>query len=230
MDLKFRSASVRKIPKSFSLSVIKEMRKDEFIPSEVDEGYLFLEKSEYDTYIFKYLNKVTLIHTEYNGNFTKKTDYDIKETIFEIDLKNSFMIVYSGKSQSDYFMRRLFKKIGYFDSFISINFIHFLSMLKQSNYIVQSEEAVINGFTHNEILIGKYIASIKSLDILHHVLNSYTNKVVKIKLQLEDQNENVSILSIDKSGSFTFNSFDKNNEYLLKYCILNSIVGDLEWL
>ena len=225
MENKFRSACVKKLPASFSINEIN-LIKNTLFDSSKDDGFLLLSSSENNKFFFQYLRRILISYGEYNGSYIKKTEKTIKEMKFELDLENKIIIIYSGKSQSEYFARKLITKFGYFLSSIEVDFSKLIDDLTKSEFIVRSEQAVINGFVYKEIMVGKYIADIKDIDVLKNVLRKYNNKVEKIKLTIEDYNDNVFTITIDKNGTFLFKNFKDENAKILNYLVLNILLGD----
>jgi hypothetical protein len=118
MDYRFRSACVKKLAQSFSLELVAEIEKHRFSPLNNSEGFVLLESVDKNEFYFQYLRKITITYGDYQNEFIKKKGETIKETFFKIDLKQMLILIYAGKSQSDFLIRKLENICG--DSFIFI--------------------------------------------------------------------------------------------------------------
>lgn len=224
---KFRYVSLKKIPSDFGLQEIAEMKEYTFDPINKDDGFLILDSSYDNVFYIQYLYKMPITYGQYDGSFVKKTEYTVKEITFELNLNNGILIVFSGSSLSDYFARKmtnLFKHVIYS---YEIHFLDLIDILEKSGFLLRSEQAVINGFVYKDIMVGKYVADVKDMDILKNLILKYGTKVEKIKLDIEDENSNRCTLNIGKNGTFTFNSFREENYEFLKNIVSKMLSEEL---
>jgi hypothetical protein len=226
MEYNFRTASVKILPDIFNIEDIQKIQQVPFSQLNESEGFRLLSYSENNKFLFQYLREVPITYRELNGNYSFKTEKTIKEMIFEIDLKSKTMIVFSNKSQSDFFIRKFIGQFGHLVSSLEVDFSKLVSALIKSKFIVHSEQIVINGFIFKEVMIGKYIAEIRDIEVLQHILSEYGPKVDKIKLSIQsDTSDDIYLVSINRTGSFLFNSFREGNNYIAKYLISQILEG-----
>ena len=228
MESRVRSASVKKLISSFnSEGILDEIKDLVFDPIESEEGFLFLSEEDAKIFHFKYLRKFSFTYGDYDQGYVRKTQQIIKETDFELDLDNDLLIIFSGKSECNFFVRRFISNFGSLVSSINIDFSNVLDLFTDSKYIFRAEQVVINGFVYDQIISGKYFAEVKDTDVFIYLLNKYRNNVEKIKLSVEGCDGDSSIVSIDRSGGFKFNKLGENNRNILSYLISKLSIGDL---
>jgi hypothetical protein len=218
MEYSFRTASVKILPGTFDIIDIQKILQVPFSPLNKSEGFRLLSSIDERKFLFQYLREVPITYGEFNGDYTLKTGKTIKEITFEIDLKNRLMIVFSNKTQSDFFIRKFMGKFGCVVTSLEVDFSNLIAELMESKLIVHSEQVIINGFTFKEIIAGKYIAEVADIEVLQTILSEYKSKVDKIKLSIQC-NDTDSTISIDRNGSFLFNCFQENNQEILTYFI-----------
>lgn len=228
MENIFRSATVFSLSPNFSLNEIDKIKGFIFNPIKSHEGYIFLNcTGNNNNFYFQYLRKVPVTYGEYNEGFIKKQGEILKETYFEIDLKNKIISVFAGKAQSNFFIRKFTSHFGLFTSSFKLDFSKKIDFLTNSQFIIRSEQAVINGFTYKELMVGRYIATIKDIDVLKKVLDKYGNNIDKIKISIEDNHGNIIKVNIDKHGTFSFGKAREENVKILNFLISKMLNGDL---
>ena len=228
MENRFRSVTAFSLLPNFSLNEIDRIKDFTFNPINSHEGYIFSNYFENNTkFYFQYLRKVPVTYGEYNEGFIKKKGEIVKETSFEIDLKNKIILVFAGKTQSNFFIRKFTSHFGLFTSSFKLDFSKKIDFLTDSQFIIRSEQAVINGFTYKELMVGRYIANIKDIDVFKKVLNEYGNNIEKITILIEDDCGNSSKVKIDKHGTFSFGKSREENANILNFLILTMLHGDL---
>jgi len=224
----FRSATVFSLSPNFSLNEINKIKDFTFNPINSHEGYIFSNSFENNNnFYFQYLRKVPITYGEYDEGFIKKKREILKETSFEIDLKNKIILVFAGKAQSNFFIRKFTSHFGLFTSSFKLDFSKKIDILTNSQFIIRSEQAVINGFTYKELMVGRYIANIKDIEVFKKVLNKYGNNIEKIKISIEDNYGNILKVKIDKHGTFSFGKSREENANILNFLISKILDGDL---
>ncbi|SDF70778.1 hypothetical protein SAMN04488589_1187 [Methanolobus vulcani] len=226
MEYSFRTASVKILPSTFGIIDIQKILQVPFLPLNKSGGFRLLSSSDERKFLFQYLHEVPITYGEFNGDYTLKTETRVKEITFEIDIKSKRMIVFSNKAQSDFFVRKFMSQFGYLISSFELDFTNLIDKLTTSEIITHSEQVVINGFIFKDIIVGKYIAEIKDLEILQQIVSEYGPKVDKIKLSII-YDDTDSIISIDRNGSFLFNCFREDNINILNYFIDTALTGRL---
>jgi len=228
LENKFRSATAFSLLPNFSLNEIDKIKDFTFNPINSHEGYIFSNLSENNNnFHFQYLRKVPVTYGEYNEGFIKKKGEILKETSFEIDLKNKIILVFAGKAQSNFFIRKFTSHFGLFTSSFKFDFSQKIGFLTDSQFIIRSEQVVINGFTYKELMVGRYIANIKHIELFKKVLNKYGNNIEKIKISIEDDYGNIFRVKIDKNGTFSFGKSREENANILNFLISKMLNGDL---
>lgn len=228
MENRFRSATIFSLSPNFSLNEINKIKDFIFNPINSHEGYIFSNHSKNNNHFyFQYLRKVPVTYGEYNEGFIKKKGEILKETSFEIDLKNKIILVFAGKAQSNFFIRKFTSHFGLFTSSFKLDFSKKIDILTDSQFIIRSEQAVINGFTYKELMVGRYIANIKDIEVFKKVLNKYRNDIEIIKISIEDDYGNISKVKIDKHGTFSFGKSREENANILNFLISKMLDGDL---
>ncbi|MCQ1536134.1 hypothetical protein FTO70_10670 [Methanosarcina sp. KYL-1] len=227
MEYRFRSASVSKIASSINTDDVNQIINSPFNPLISDEGFSLLSNNSDKLFCFQYLREVPITYGEYNNGYCKRTEKVIRETNFQLDLENKMMIIFSGKKQSDFLLKRLSNIFGISFYVLEIDFQKLLNLLTNSKFIVRSEQAVINGFNYGDLMVGKYIANIKDKEILLSVIAKYGKKVEKIKLSLESYDGNTSSITIHKNGSFLFKNCRKDNIDIIIHFVHHIDSGDL---
>lgn len=227
MEYGFHSATIRKIPISVNTDSINKIINKPFNPLTSNEGFSLLDRPSEGIFYFQYLRKVLITYGEYDIGYVKKTEEVIKETNFQIDLNKRIIIVFSGEKQSDFLLNKI--SLVFKESFLvlNLNFLKLLNLFENPNFIVRSEQVVINGFNYHNLMVGKYIANIKEKEILEDVLKKYENNVGKIKLSFEDYDGNISSITINRNGTFVFNNFREENMKIITYFIQLINSGDL---
>lgn len=212
-----RSACVKKLANFFSLEFVHKIEKKAFDPEKSDEGFILLDSNNKTKFYFQYLRKSTFTYTEFKNKLILKKGETIKETFFEIDLDNMFLIIYAGKSQSEFLIRKLEPICGI--SFISIviEFSKIFDLLKQSKYICRIEQVEIANFNYKDLLIGKYIAKVQDENILMKIIYEEGRNIAKVVISVEDYDDNIYSVKIYKNFSFTFDSCSENNSDILRF-------------
>lgn len=228
MENRFRSATAFSLLPNFGLNEIDKIKDFTFDPINSHEGYIFSNYSENNNnFYFQYLRKVPVSYGEYNEGFIKKKGEILKETSFEIDFKNKIILVFAGKAQSNFFIRKFTSHFGLFTSSFKLDFSKKIDFLTDSQFIIRSEQAVINGFTYKELMVGRYIANIKDIDVFKKVLNKYRTNIEKITISIEDDHGNILKVKIDEHGTFSFGKYREENANILNFLILTMLHGDL---
>lgn len=229
MEYRFHSATISKLSSSFNMDEIYKIMNNSFDPLISDEGFLSQETYLDKIFYFQYLRKVPITYGEYDNGYLKKTETVIKETNFQIDFNKKMIVIFSGKKQSDFLLKKISNifKIPFFT--LDLNFLKLLDLVEDPRFIVRSEQVVINGFNYHDLMVGKYIANIKDKEILKTVIKKYQNNVEKIKLSFEDYNGNVSVITINRNGSFVFNNSQEENIEIILYFVHLIFSGDL-WI
>lgn len=227
MEYRFHSATVRKISSTLNMDDICKIKNKSFDPIISDEGFLLQETYLDKIYCFQYLRKVPITYGEYENGYLTKTETVIKETNFQIDFSKKVIVIFSGKKQSDFLLKKISTifKMSFFN--LNLNFLKLLDLVEDPQFIVRSEQIVINGFNYHDLMVGKYIADIKDKEILKTVIKKYQNNVEKIKLSFEDYNGNISYVKIDRNGSFMFNNTREENIKIIFYFIHLIYSGDI---
>jgi hypothetical protein len=143
-----RSACVKKLGHLFSLELVNKIGKNVFDPIKSDEGFILLDSNKKTKFYFQYLRKSTFTYTEYQNRLILKKGETVKETFFEIDLENMFLIIYAGKSQSEFLIRKLEPICEVSFISIDIEFSKVFDLLKQSKYICRIEQVEIANFNY----------------------------------------------------------------------------------
>lgn len=211
MEYRFHSATISKISSLFNIDDIYKIKNQTFDPIVSDEGFVLKETCFDSVFNFQYLRKVPFTYGEFNNGFITKTDTVIKETNFQIDMTKKIIVIFSGKRQSDFLLKKISTifKISFIS--LDLNFLKLIDLIDDPKFIVRSEQIVINGFNYHDLMVGKYIANIKDKEILKTVIKKYQHNVEKIKLSFEDYNENISHVKIHRNGSFVFNNNREEN-------------------
>jgi hypothetical protein len=228
LENRFRSATAFNLLPNFGLNEIDKIKDFAFDPINSHEGYIFSNYSENNNnFYFQYLRKVPVSYGEYNEGFIKKKGEILKETSFEIDFKNKIILVFAGKAQSNFFIRKFTSHFGLFTSSFKLDFSKKIDFLTDSQFIIRSEQVVINGFTYKELMVGRYIANIKDIDVFKKVLNKYRTNIEKITISIEDDCGNILKVKIDEHGTFSFGKYREENANILNFLILTMLHGDL---
>ncbi|KXS41709.1 hypothetical protein HWN40_06945 [Methanolobus zinderi] len=220
MDYKFRSACIRKLTKSFSSELIDEIKKHSFSPSDSKDGFVLLESSN-DVFLFQYLRKINYTYGDFQGELIQRKGETIKDHIFEINLDSMLLIIYAGKSQSDFLVRKLENICG--NSFISveIEFAKILEIMKKSTFISRMEQVELKNFQCNSSLVGRYIPNVYDYELFKDIIEKYCNNLLKVTLSFESYQGDTITLTIGKDSSFLFRSYSENNSKILTYVLSN---------
>lgn len=216
-----RSACVKKLEHFFSLELVDKIKKSTFDPTKSDEGFILLDSINKTNFYFQYLRKSSFTYTEYQNKLILKKGETIKETFFEIDLENMFLLIYAGKSQSEFLIRKLELICEVFFISIDIEFSKIFNLLKQSKYICRIEQVEIANFNYNNLLVGKYIAKVQEESVLQKILKEHYKNITKIVISIEDYDNNMYLIKISKNSSFFFNSISENNYEILRFITSN---------
>lgn len=221
MEYKFRSVTVRKIPYSFGLNEITYLM-NSFDLYESNDSFLYIGTFESNIFDFKYLRKAKITYGKYEDGYIQEKREVIKETNFQIDLQRNILIIFASKFQSNFLIRRLESKLNLLIPSFEIRFSKIFSLFVHSSFITRSEQAVIENFEYGETLIGTYIANIHDNESLKDIIELYGNNVQKIKLSIQDCDENITHISIDKSGNFVFTGCNEQKGVL--DCLINCLL------
>ncbi|WP_410510161.1 hypothetical protein RSJ42_08600 [Methanosarcina hadiensis] len=197
------------------------IEKNHFNPVEFNEGFILLGSIDKTNFYFQYLRKSSFTYGEYQNELILKKGETIKETLFEIDLEKMLLFIYSGKSQSDFLVRKLEAICGDLFTPFEIDFAKVFDLLRKSKYICRIEQIEIANFKYKDFLMGKYTANIQEETTFRNIMNEYGLSVMKVVLSIEDYDGNFSLVKINKAGSFLFESYSENNSDILRYAVLN---------
>lgn len=217
----FRSATIKKLLSPFSEADIEDIKNTSFDPLASNEGYLFLGYSD-NNYIFEYLRKVPITYGDYENGYVTKKRTVVKETTFHINLERMVIVIFSGQKDSAFFIRRFINNFGVLISNLDIDFLDILKCFALSEYTLRSEQATINGFVYNDLIVGTYIANITDMEVFKRILKKYDG-IRKINVCVEHYDADVSKISIDKNGSFRFNNISGKNNEILDFLILKML-------
>jgi len=216
-----RSACVKKLEHFFSLELVEKIEKTIYDPIKSDEGFILLDSINETNFYFQYLRKSSFTYTEYQNKLILKKGETIKETFFEIDLENMYLIIYAGKAQSEFLIRKLEPICEVSFISIDIEFSRIFDLLKQSKYICRIEQVEIDNFNHNDLLIGKYITKIQEENLLQIIINEYRKNISKLVISIDDYDTNRYLIKISRNSSFFFDSISEHNYEVLRFIMSN---------
>lgn len=222
MESKFRSVTVRKIPYTFGPDEITYLM-NSFDLNNSHDTFLYIGNFESNVFDFKYLRKSNITYGKYENQYFQEKREIIKEINFQVDLQKKILIIFTGKLQSSFVIRRLESILNLLIPFLEIEFYKIFNLFVYSKFIARSEQASILNFEHNQHLIGTFIVAIHDNESLKNIISEYGNNIQKIKFSIQNSDEKVTYITIDKSGNFLFTGYNEQNKEILDFfidCIL----------
>lgn len=169
--------------------IIKEFIGDPKDITEFDKGNEILkletQSKNYLEYTF-HKEHSQLIRRFINGQIQEDIIEYIKSTKLIIHIEKKVLILYSGKSYSDFICRRIKSAIAFDVKSKKIDFLKLFKFFQKESVSYEPLKIKINNFINEPYMIASIDASINMKEKFLDLIQNHTENVMSLKIKLED--------------------------------------------